>query len=294
MKVFLVFRFALTLPVFLCSNMSLASKFYELKPIKIGCQVFGIDLKSNISDEVRQSIIEDTRKHRILVFKNQGLISPERHLEIGRWFGKIESTFYDHPKSPLRDIFRVSNDESEGCTHVGRTGWHIDGSFQEMPFSHSLYHIVECPREGATIFAPLTEIIEGLSAEKRCWWDRLWMVSDRRQKLLHPLIYSHPETGKPVLCFHLGMTDSFIVDYGTPDERETDDSETAKILAQIHQEFVKEDLQYWHKWEPGDFIISDNLAVGHEASPQTQYPRSKVGLRVMHRVTIAGKTKPKK
>ena len=53
-------------------------------------------------------------------------------------------------------------------------------------------------------------------------------------------------------------------------------------------------FQYSHKWEPGDFIISDNLAVGHEASPETQYPRSKVGLRVMHRVTIAGKVKPKK
>ena len=53
-------------------------------------------------------------------------------------------------------------------------------------------------------------------------------------------------------------------------------------------------LQYWHNWESGDFIISDNLAVGHEASPQSQFERSKVGLRVMHRVTVAGKSKPKK
>ena len=28
---------------------------------------------------------------------------------------------------------------------VGRTGWHIDGSFQEAPFSHSIYHIIETP-----------------------------------------------------------------------------------------------------------------------------------------------------
>ena len=39
---------------------------------------------------------------------------PEKHLEIGKWFGKIESTFYNHPKSPHRDIFRVSNDRTEG------------------------------------------------------------------------------------------------------------------------------------------------------------------------------------
>lgn len=33
---------------------------------------------------------------------------------------------------------------------VGRTGWHIDGSFQTAPFSHALYHIVSCPTKGAT------------------------------------------------------------------------------------------------------------------------------------------------
>ena len=56
---------------------------------------------------------------------------------------QIESTFYNHPASPHRDIFRVSNDPAEGCTGVGRTGWHIDGSFQERPFSHSIYHMVK-------------------------------------------------------------------------------------------------------------------------------------------------------
>ena len=40
-----------------------------------------------------------------------------------------------------------------------------------------------------------------------------------------------------------GMTDTFIVDYDTPKARETADDETAKILAEIHREFVKEDVQ---------------------------------------------------
>ena len=39
---------------------------------------------------------------------------------------------------------------------------------------------------------------------------------------------------------------------------------------------------------------ADNLAVGHEASPDTQLPPEEIGLRVMHRVTVAGKTKPSK
>ena len=57
--------------------------------------------------------------------------------------------------------------QCQGCTNVGRTGWHIDGSFQEAPFSHSLYHIVNVPRDSATVFAPLTDIIENISDEKR-------------------------------------------------------------------------------------------------------------------------------
>ena len=48
------------------------------------------------------------------------------------------------------------------------------------------------------------------------------------------------------------------------------------------------------QWEEGDFIISDNLAVGHEASPDTQLPVSEVGLRVMHRTTVRGKFEPRK
>lgn len=48
------------------------------------------------------------------------------------------------------------------------------------------------------------------------------------------------------------------------------------------------------QWKAGDFIISDNLALGHEAHPSTQYSRDKVGLRVMHRTTIKGILPPAK
>ena len=77
----------------------------------------------------------DTHKHRLLLFKNDGKhISAEAQLIVSRWFGEVESTFYKHPASPHPDIFRVSNDEEQGCRNVGRSGWHIDGSFMEKPF----------------------------------------------------------------------------------------------------------------------------------------------------------------
>jgi len=273
--------------------MGSAVKPYTLRPIKVGCEAVGINLSNEVSKETIQQIRKDVEKHRIVVFKKQENITPLRHLEIGRWFGEIESTFYNHAKSPHRDIFRVSNDKAEGCTNVGRTGWHIDGSFMPQPFSHSLYHIISVPSAGTTSFLPLTDFIQSVDQEKRELWESLWMVSDSRD-VVHPLIYKHPDTGHPVLCFHLGMTAGFVKNYSTDQQSFVSRSETELILRDMHDEILNSNLIYHHKYEEGDFIISDNLAVGHEASPETQLPRSQVGLRVMHRVTIAGKHRPSK
>ncbi|XP_022206006.2 putative dioxygenase Mb0100 [Nilaparvata lugens] len=278
------------------SCFSTMSLYYKLFPNKLGKIVRGIDLSTENRPEVIKQIKEDVTAHRILIFKDQGIVSGNRHVEISEWFGELESTFYKHPKSPHPDVFRVSNDKTEGCTGVGRTGWHIDGSFQPAPFSYSLYHMVSVPKRGATAFAPLTEIVESLPKETFNKWDRLWMMSDRRSGPVHPLIYTHPRSGKKVLCFHLGMTHNYVFDFGSPNEREATASEFKEISKEIHHEFVKDDgkIQYIHQWEPGDFIISDNLAVAHEATPDTQIPRSEVGLRVLHRTTIKGTVPPSK
>ncbi|CAG0899952.1 unnamed protein product [Darwinula stevensoni] len=279
----------------LCKH-SMRAAMYELKPIQLGCEVFGFDLLTDPSAEMMEQIKDDLARHRILVFRNQGQVPGKRHVEISWWFGEPESTFYKHPKSPDPDVFRVSNDPKEGCTGVGRTGWHIDGTFQQAPFSYSLYHMWSVPKEGDTIFLPLNELIEGLSSERKGRWERLYMISDRRGGPVHPLIYSHPITKKKTMCFHLGMTEAFMWDKGTSKQRITCPQETAEILQEIEDEIEKRQkhLQYSHKWEVGDFMISDNLAVGHFASPQTQHPVGEVGLRVLHRTTIKGFYPPQK
>lgn len=64
---------------------------------------------------VIEQIKKDVISHRLLFFNDQGVINGNRHVEISRWFGQLESTFYKHEKSPHPDVFRVSNDASEGC-----------------------------------------------------------------------------------------------------------------------------------------------------------------------------------
>jgi hypothetical protein len=40
------------------------------------------------------------------------------------------------------------------------------------------------------------------------------------------------------------------------------------------------------QWEEWDFIISEKLAVGHQATPDTQLAIDAVSLRVLHRTAI--------
>jgi len=83
-------------------------------------------------------------------------------------------------------------------TAVGRTGWHIDGSFQPVPFVYSLYHMVSVPLKSGTMFALLNKIVLNPPSAKRNEWERLWMMSDRRTGPIHPLIYPHPIAQKKV------------------------------------------------------------------------------------------------
>ena len=71
------------------------------------------------------------------------------------------------------------------------------------------------------------------------------------------------------LCFHLAEEITSL-------ELNIDTSE--QVLDSIKEEICKEGRVYSHVYKPGDFIISDNLAVGHEADPATQLPREEVKL----------------
>ena len=51
------------------------------------------------------------------------------------------------------------------------------------------------------------------------------MMSDRLGNTCHPLIYLHPKTGRPTLCFHQGMTHGFARDYDLRQARNESDKQ---------------------------------------------------------------------
>ena len=124
-------------------SVARAGSLYHLRPLRaglpFGATISGIDLEKHTEDTALVTqIAHDLQRHRLLIVKNQGILSAETQLKVSRWFGEIDSTFHCHPQSPHPDIFRVSNDPTEGCLNVGRSGWHIDGTFRAMPFKGTL------------------------------------------------------------------------------------------------------------------------------------------------------------
>ena len=130
-----------------CFSMAeLVHDAYTLTPLRFGAEIHGINLSSDVSTDVIERIKHDVTHHRFLIFKDQGIVSGERQVEISKWFGELAEPVYRHYQSPHPDILRSSNSSADGWapapTDVGEIGWHVDGSLQAVPFAYSLYHIV--------------------------------------------------------------------------------------------------------------------------------------------------------
>jgi len=286
-------------------SSSMTNVFYQLEPLTrlFGAQGVSSDFDwatVDVSDPklVRQ-IQQDLVQHRFLLFRNQRLTG-KRQVAISNALGTIQSTFYKHPKSPHPDVFRVSNDESEGCTNVGRSGWHIDGTFQLQPFLYQCMYFEQAAVGGDTYFMPLYEFYASLPDETRAQYDRLWMVTGRRQAPIHPLVYQHPLRNDTTMLFHCGrpFVDGWFTEDGNGNVDTTHMIPASTIQKQLTTALngkLKE-LGYCMKWQAGDFMISDNLGLAHYASDGTQADRDQVGLRILHRTTIVGgpETVPKK
>ena len=70
----------------------------SIHPLQIGVQVEGIDLNSNIDAEQITNLVST---HKFVLFRNQGQITWERHIELAKLFGAPEvGSFRHHPKAP--------------------------------------------------------------------------------------------------------------------------------------------------------------------------------------------------
>jgi alpha-ketoglutarate-dependent taurine dioxygenase len=91
---------------------------------------------------------------------------------------------------------------------------------------------------------------------------------------VHPVVISHPETGRPNLYVNSSFTTHF--------EGWTE-KESKPLLEVLYQHAARPEFQTRFRWEEGSIAFWDNRATWHYALNDYQGER-----RLMHRITIEG------
>ncbi len=280
----------------------------QLEPL--GIDIYGADVRSRLSDLAIEALEVEMANRGFIVFKHQTELSAGELVDASTWWGagEIHSTHGVHPATPgmNRDIFRCSNDNRHGILGVGPQ-WHNDGSFEAATFSHSAYYMARAPEHGGgTHFAHQGAAFDVLPPAKQAFWERLVSVNSTTG-VTHPLVHTHPISGRKSVWLHLGMTGGVIErlpEDGMSIEELQRTPATVEKLRLLNEEEMKElfndyndlmnasfELGYGirYQYDTGDLLFIDNWALAHRASPEAHMPAEQQGLRIMDRVTIKSK-----
>ncbi len=263
----------------------------------IGAQVEGIDLSAENPppDGVVAALEREMAERGFLVFKSETQLTPDDFLRASCWWGgkELHSTHGVHPATPdaNRHIFRLSNDRQHGIPGVGPQ-WHNDGSFNTDTFSHAGYHIIRpAEKGGGTYFAHQGAAYDALSPARQEFWGRLSSVN-ATSGAVHPMVHTHPLSGRKCIWLHLGMTGAVIEKLPDTDDFRLLEAQELTDLCHQYNDILNAGLENGYainfEYQQNDCVFIDNLAVAHRAAPEAHLPADQQGLRIMHRSTVRG------
>jgi len=261
----------------------------------LGAEIEGVDIARPLGSEVVAEIRQAFLDHLVIFLRNQKL-TPQTQLAFAERFGQPMEypQLKGLPECPL--ITPVVKLAHERVNFGGI--WHSDTTYLNRPPMASMLYAIEIPPYGGdTLFANQYLAYETLSEGYRKMLDGLIGVSSslkadasrtREDRLRaagvdhkaliagHPVVRTHPETGRKALYVNVGHTTHFM---GLTEE------ESRPLLAYLFQHQVRPEFTCRFHWEPGSLAFWDNRCAQH--NPVNDYHGFK---RVMHRVTLAGDT----
>jgi len=262
-------------------------------PSGTGADVIGLDLSKPIDDRTFKRLSDAFNEYSVLAYRDQKL-APEQQIVFSRRWGPLQvNVRSDFNKPGYPDLYVVSNilvdGKPIGSQDAGRY-WHTDLCYLPKPTKCSLLYAHELPGPGLgdTMFASNIKAYEQLpaSAKKRLegkkaansyryMFDRKASEFGLRPKLteeekkkypedaIHPVIRTHPETGKKCIFVCEGYT-THILDMPK--------AESDELLQLMFDTVQKPENVYRHKWRLGDLMMWDNCAVQHKVSFDYELP----------------------
>lgn len=171
----------------------------------------------------------------------------------------------------------------DGMFKTAPTGRLLDDGSEEVapqpPRFQMFTSVTPSPRDtGYTLFAASSRLLRRLPEDLPLAYLRTltWSVSTssfgspRLQGL--PLVIDHPATGRPLLFYHEPWPQSrtkFQATLISIQGEGVDERRSAAICAALDALLHDRRVSYWHSWEKGDFLVSDNLAMLHTRSDFT-------------------------
>ncbi|HCO43722.1 MAG TPA: taurine dioxygenase [Gammaproteobacteria bacterium] len=259
----------------------------------LGAEVSGVDLAA-----LPEAALNDIRvawlRHLVLLFRDQSLTSSQ-YLAFARRIGEpVEYPLLRGlPDYPL--IVPVIKQPHE-CVNFGGL-WHSDTAYLDAPPVGATLLAREVPPVGGdTLFANMYLAYEALSHGMRGLLDGLRAVNtsvkadvtrtredrlsdagarrrpDAAFEAVHPVVRTHPQTGRKLLYVNYGHTVRF--------EGMTED-ESAPLLQYLFTHLARPEFTCRVRWQVGTLALWDNRCTQH--NPINDYSGHR---RVMHRISL--------
>jgi alpha-ketoglutarate-dependent taurine dioxygenase len=251
-----------------------------------GVAITGIDLSRPLSPADKSAIVAAFLAHHVVVFPAQSVTREQQFLFAAN-FGEVEAHGAHRGETKRYGVAHVmSNLGADGKPTFRISGaanyhWHTDKPYHPAPpFLTTLYAVELPPSGGDTEFANMAlayaalppdmkRRIAGLRVAFRPAFDASRPATD------HPLVRTHPETGKKSL--YIGNHSTHIL--GLPE------AEGATLLRELLEHATRPRFVYVHRWRLGDLVMWDNRCLLHRAVANYAADSYR---RVMHRSVVRG------
>lgn len=267
----------------------------------LGAEISGVNLAAPLGNEAFAAIHKALLDHCVIFFRDQHM-TPDQHVAFARRFGEISI----HPYAPALDgrpeVMRVFKEKEDKVNFGG--GWHSDMTFLEKPPLGSILYAKEVPPVGGdTMWANQYMAYDALSPGMKRTLEDLNAVhsanaqygvdgmseasrnnakrsmkpatsEDAKAEVVHPVVRTHPETGKRALYVNVGFTQRF---EGWTKE------ESRPLLRWLYEHCAKPEFTCRFNWTKDAVAFWDNRCTQHYALNDYHGHR-----REMHRVTVEG------
>ena len=263
----------------------------------LGVEIGGVDLNEPLDAETFAQIKFAWENSCIALFRGQSLDEMAQTRFASRFgtLGGAVNDFDPAKRGANPTILYVSNIRVDGkLTGVlpdGEMYFHTDQCYLERPAMASMLYAIEIPSSGGnTLYAncfkaydalpeDMKQRLKGKRALNAYDYDnaptlRGEALPDRVKRFAHPIVRTHPVTGRKALYVNRLMTWSIL---DMPPE------ESRALLDYLFDHQERPEFVYEHKWTPGDLVLWDNRSCLHARTDFDPNER-----RRLRRVTVNG------